>query len=176
MESIEEPPPQERGSDEAEPGIDTRHSAPPPTPQDGVSRPLTRDAAAELIGALMKGVHPRTGEILPEDGPLNDPDVLRALFIALQVLQAEKHSPRARATPNNAGQPWLVEDDRLLLELFDSGSSIGDLALHFQRSLGAIKSRLIRLGRIQPDGLQHVTTEQTRPVTGTTGTSISHRT
>ena len=45
-----------------------------------------------------------------------------------------------------AGQPWKVEDDLRLRELFLEGTSITQLSKEFNRTQGAIKARLKKLG------------------------------
>ena len=47
---------------------------------------------------------------------------------------------------NYAGQPWKVEDDLRLRELFLEGTSIPQLAQEFHRTQGSIRSRLKKLG------------------------------
>lgn len=113
-------------------------------------RQLVPQHAAHIIRALITGVNPRTGELLPEDGPLNEPDVLRALFLAVEAL--EGRALRAiKPGPPNRGARWTREDDEKLLELFDSGMKISSLAQRFGRTRGAITSRLVKLDRLEPD-------------------------
>ncbi|SIO45709.1 hypothetical protein [Paraburkholderia phenazinium] len=42
--------------------------------------------AKEVIDLLARGIAPTTGEILPEDGPLSDVRVVRALLLASNAL------------------------------------------------------------------------------------------
>lgn len=49
----------------------------------------------------------------------------------------------------NAYIPWEEEADKLLCRMFDEGNSIALLAEIFERSKGAIKSRLKKLGKIE---------------------------
>lgn len=44
------------------------------------------------------------------------------------------------------GQSWSAEEERTLYDLTVSGASLSDICLKHQRSLGAIKSRQVRLG------------------------------
>lgn len=108
--------------------------------------------AADVLRALIRGVNPITGEALSDAGPLDEPDVLRALAAAVEALDSraaivKRQGPRAQ----NAGQPWSTEDDQRLVDLFDSGTKVKDLADNFGRTSGAITSRLARLGRLEPD-------------------------
>lgn len=74
--------------------------------------------AEEIINALANGINPITGEILPSDNVCNEPDVIRALYTAAELLkkQAEKEQ---RTKPANAGKRWTAEEDGLLAEMFD---------------------------------------------------------
>ena len=47
---------------------------------------------------------------------------------------------------SQAGQPWKVEDDLRLRELFLKGTTVAQLAKEFNRTQGSIKARLKKLG------------------------------
>lgn len=51
----------------------------------------------------------------------------------------------------NAYRPWSKEDDAQLTELFREQASVASLVKTFGRQRGAIHSRLIRLGLVEPD-------------------------
>ena len=117
---------------------------------------MDREHAAASIRALINGVDPRTGELLPSDGPLTDPDVLRALFAAVEALQ--ERQPRTkqgtRNAPPNAGLPWSPEDHETLLQRWEAGAPIAELAHHFGRTTLGVTSRLVRFGRLEPEAIQ----------------------
>ena len=46
--------------------------------------------ARELLSILADGIDPFTGEILPEDHVCNEPDMIRALHLAVQHLEMSK--------------------------------------------------------------------------------------
>lgn len=50
-----------------------------------------------------------------------------------------------RKTFQQAYMPWTKEDDLLLAKLFDGGRSIEELAKHFKRKNGAIRSRIEKI-------------------------------
>ncbi len=50
-----------------------------------------------------------------------------------------------------AYKPWSKEDDARLTELFRNSASVSALVKEFGRQRGAINSRLIRLGLVEPD-------------------------
>lgn len=106
--------------------------------------------AKELLKLLADGVNPATGEVLSSADSCNQPDVIRALHFAVLLLEkAEKTKKRERRLPENAGKPWLQEDDAKLVQMFEEGRSKGDICDYFKRTEGGIASRLVRLGIIQ---------------------------
>lgn len=115
---------------------------------------MTPKEAKQVLEVLARGIDPETGEVLPQDSPVNSPHVIRALFMAVMALEQAGEKPvRAKAEgPGNAGKSWSPEEDEKLLAAFDAGSEVSALAKAHQRTAGAIKSRLIRHGRLQADG------------------------
>src|SRR5215213_146990 len=88
--------------------------------------------ARQIIDTLAQGIHPVTGEAMPEDSPYNAPAVIRALFAVSQALDGNAPPPpkpiRVRAAPPvNAGKPWAEEDDALLVTGFDKGDDLKTL-------------------------------------------------
>jgi len=106
--------------------------------------------AQAIIDALANGVDPETGEVLPSDGALGHAQVVRALFVASKALSESAQRSRLEATrPGKAGKPWSQDEDAQLLQAFDGGAEPRDLASRHERSAGGIRSRLVRLGRLQ---------------------------
>ncbi|HVZ42763.1 MAG TPA: hypothetical protein VHA82_03050 [Ramlibacter sp.] len=116
-------------------------------------------AARQIIDTLAQGVHPVTGEVMPEDSPYNAPPVIRALFTVSQALEegllkVPKPAPvpvpvRVRAAPPvNAGKPWSSEDDAQLQAAFDEGTDLKALADKLGRTRFGIEQRLIKLGKM----------------------------
>lgn len=104
--------------------------------------------AKEIIAALADGVNPLTGEILPSSDSCNQADVVRALHAVLEEL--DKTSDRQmKARPENAGNPWSVDEDAQLLYAYRNGQRVFEIAKIHQRSTGAIKARLVKLGEIR---------------------------
>ena len=105
--------------------------------------------AKEIIEALANGINPETGEILPAQSNFNSPQVIRALFAATKALErAVKRAERNDTLPTNAGRSWSEIEDKELLASFDAGAPVKKIAAKHGRTLGAIASRLVRLGRI----------------------------
>jgi len=86
---------------------------------------------------------------LGEDSPVHSRHVIRALFMAANALADAAAAKKPRELPANVGKPWTAEEDQLLCEGFDGGLSVAELAGKHQRANGGVRSRLIRLGRIE---------------------------
>lgn len=116
---------------------------------------MDRQHAAATLRALLDGVDPRTGEVLPADSPLNDPQVLRALFAAVEALNERPQQKRERTGPPNAGAAWSPEDHERLLRRWDANDrNIEELAKQFGRTPLGITSRLVRYGRLEPEAIE----------------------
>jgi LmbE family N-acetylglucosaminyl deacetylase len=105
--------------------------------------------ALEIITHLADGIDPHTGEVLPATSPYQHPDTVRALYAAIKALEHQREANRRQKDlPANAGNPWTEEEEQRLVAGYDDGTSIKDLAAKHQRTEGAIKARLARLGKI----------------------------
>jgi hypothetical protein len=107
--------------------------------------------ARQILETLANGVDPSTGEVLAERSPFNDLQVIRALFYAVRELEKLQKAARPRSQLANAGKPWAKEEDASLVEAFDAGTPINELAERHRRTKGAIQSRLMRHGRLQAE-------------------------
>jgi hypothetical protein len=108
--------------------------------------------ARQIIDTLAQGIHPVTGEAMPEDSPYNAPPVIRALFTVSRALEAgeaaaEPARPR-RPLPPNAGKPWSAQEDAALETAFDAGIAMKQLAGELGRTLFAVEQRLVRIGKV----------------------------
>jgi len=115
---------------------------------------MEKAAAVKIIQQLADGIDPQTGKTFHADSPYQQPDTVRALFMALQALD-ERPAPKARPAanenaPQNSGKPWSDEEDHALAAAFDAGKKIPELATSHQRSRFAIEARLGKLGKIEP--------------------------
>jgi len=114
--------------------------------------------AKETIEILADGINPSTGEVLPREGPYNDPAVIRALFTILDSIKAIRPPGRTveqrqndnveNGKPRNAGLQWTTELRTEAAEKFKQGSSVHELADSFERTPGAITSELVKQGLI----------------------------
>lgn len=116
--------------------------------------------AKNIVTALINGIDPTTGEVLPEGSPYNNPQVIRALFNVLDALNVKKQPKKTfeekqqdnikAGRPKNAGLSWDDELKELLASTFQNGASIDELATNFERTKGSIVSELTRQGLIEP--------------------------
>ena len=97
--------------------------------------------AALILKRLADGLDVATGEPLPPESQYNRPEAIRALFTAIEALEAKDSPPKA-------GGPWSAEEEIRLVRGFDAGTAIQDLAAAHERTAGAIRSRLVKLGKI----------------------------
>jgi hypothetical protein len=108
--------------------------------------------AAEILKSLAAGVDPSGGASLAADGPLQSPDVVRALFIAAETLETRTRLARRNANlPRNAGKPWSGEEDERLLAGFDGGVALEALAAAHERTRAGIEARLVKHGRLEAE-------------------------
>ena len=109
-------------------------------------------AARQIIDTLAQGIHPVTGEVMPEDSPYNAPPVIRALFAVSQALDGQAAPPAKprRELPPNAGKPWAPQEDGKLESAFAAGIDLRDIAQELGRTSWAVEARLVKLGKLPP--------------------------
>jgi hypothetical protein len=106
--------------------------------------------ARQIIDTLAQGIHPVTGEAMPEDSPYNAPPVIRALFTVSQALAEQQSIAPATVhrAPVNAGKSWSAEEDAELVTGFERGAELKDLAAELGRTRFGVEQRLMKLGKI----------------------------
>ena len=126
---------------------------------------MTLTEAQRIIQSLADGCDPFTGTRLPSDSVLQHPDVIRALCTAALTLKPtpQRTGRISSTTPANQGKPWTALEDKQLCDAFDAKTPIRQLAAQHQRTTGAIKTRLGRLGRVVPPP-EPVTSTRTYPL------------
>jgi hypothetical protein len=109
---------------------------------------MDRQHVITVLESLANGIDPGTGARIPLE-TYHSPDTIRALFTATTLLKSNG-SPKSSTKLTSAGAPWSAEEDARACSEFDAGMSIAQIALQHGRSSGAITSRLVKLGRIDP--------------------------
>jgi hypothetical protein len=111
--------------------------------------------ARQIIDTLAQGIHPITGEAMPEDSPYNAPPVIRALHAVSRALEAGAGEASAaepnrarRALPPNAGKAWSAQEDAALATAFDAGIPMKQVAQELGRTQFAVEQRLIKIGKV----------------------------
>ncbi len=107
-----------------------------------------RNDARQVLRQLALGVDPRSGQPLGKSDLLQDAEVIRAFFLAVEALTdydvlpppdtREKHLRRA-------GLPWSEEEDEQLRREFADGMNLQLITEKHYRTQGAISSRLVHL-------------------------------
>ncbi len=114
---------------------------------------MDRQRVITVLEKLAFGIDPATGEAIPYQA-FNAAEVVRALFMATLLKEADappqRGGKRAPTKLTAAGAPWTQEEDERLCREFDRGMTTAQIALEHGRSSGAITSRLVKLGRIDP--------------------------
>ena len=124
---------------------------------------MSIDTHLKIIEALANGIDPATGEVLAKESPYNNPDVIRALFAAINHIKGSlTKQPKVKKTieqkqsenienslPKNAGLPWTDEQKNDLAAQFSAGESFTNLAEIHGRTKGAITSELRKQGLIE---------------------------
>lgn len=108
--------------------------------------------ALDIVTALANGVNPLTGEALAQDSIYQAGDVIRALYVATQALRNRRHRRVRSAQVANAGTPWSEEEEQRLLEQFDAGVTLAEMASQHERTVAGVQARLERLGRLPAAG------------------------
>ncbi len=102
---------------------------------------MNTSEAIQVIRALADGVNPVTGEVFPEDSPYQEPQIIRALFLALDTL-AKEETKSKRPRPENAGALWDQSEDDELAREFDSGDTVREVAAD-TRERTALSARVL---------------------------------
>ena len=113
------------------------------------------DKTLAIVAALADGRDPNSGEPLAATDTCQQPDVIRALARARDLVEREVRRERALqrsrlSLPSNTGKSWTDEEDRALVQRFRTGASIADMATLHARTPGSIRARLEKLGQMQP--------------------------
>jgi hypothetical protein len=105
--------------------------------------------ALAVVRSLANGVDPESGEIFPPESAYQRPQVVRALYEAATALErVERFERRKAQMPAKTGEPWSEDEDRRLLASFDAGRALQELAAAHERTMGAVRARLLKYGRI----------------------------
>lgn len=141
---------------------------------------MTSQNALGILEQLLIGVHPFTGEILPDDHVFSEPDVLRALYLAILALRKDAPAsppvrlPAQQSAANqqpfppqsaedvkslplnrkngrpNAGRAWSREEDELLRAFCRQELTVDEICRRLDRRPRGVIRRMTLL-RLLPD-------------------------
>ena|SRR5258708_37861967 len=107
------------------------------------------EEAIRILEALADGRDPDTGVSLSSDNVYQRPQVVRALYTAIQELKRSGQTDgQAKAARGNAGKPWDTAEEAELLQEFAGGQSLPEMAKKHGRTVAAIHGRLYLLGKL----------------------------
>lgn len=110
---------------------------------------MENSEALRIIKILADGIDPTTGEVFPLDSSYQHPNVIRALYAAVLVMERQAvREAKSNRLPPNAGKPWDSIEERKVVEAFKNGISIPEIARKHNRTPGAIEARLSKNGLI----------------------------
>ncbi len=101
--------------------------------------------AIAVVQKLAGGTDPDRGDRPTGADDLEQPDTIRALHLALEVMRE-----RARR-PTNSGRPWTVEHEARIAAGHAEGRTAAELARTVGRTSMAVQARLVRLGLLDAD-------------------------
>lgn len=102
----------------------------------------------DVLNTLLTGANPETGEILPEDHLLHNPQIKDALQTSLRVISAirlqvaDSGLPLTRSGRLNASRPWTAEDLHALRHLYESGVTVDEIARLTHRRARGVRLQL----------------------------------
>ena len=110
---------------------------------------MNQTDALSVVRSLANGVDPESGEVFPADSVYQRAQTVRALYAAAEALEkSERFERRKQQLPPKTGEPWTEDEDRKLLAAFDAGRALQELAAAHERTIGAVRARLLKYGRI----------------------------
>jgi DNA-binding CsgD family transcriptional regulator len=121
----------------------------PPEALDIPNALMDADEAAWFLELLAAGIDPHTGKRLGGDSLLSTPDTVRALRAGVISLRGGPPRQHLRDRMAQAGKAWHTAEEDTLTREFESGANMAEIASAHGRTPGAIRSRLIRMGKIE---------------------------
>jgi hypothetical protein len=108
---------------------------------------MTKKQAIDILSGLADGYNPATGEALERGNVCLNTNVRQALDVAVETLK-KAVAREIKVNPVSAGSAWTPELDKELKALHKKNWTVKQLAERYDRTTGAIKSRLAKLNTI----------------------------
>ena len=105
--------------------------------------------ALAVVRSLANGVDPESGEVFTPEQRLSAAAGRAGAVRSGRGARAHRALRAASAQmPPKTGEPWSEDEDRKLLAAFDAGRALQELAAAHERTMGAVRARLLKYGRI----------------------------
>lgn len=105
------------------------------------------EEAILILETLLSGINPDTGEVISSKNIYSSTKVRQAInFVIIQL-----DSKRGKIKYPNSGKVWEKEEDLSLSKEFYEDIPLHEISKIHGRTLGAINSRLLKLGLIEKD-------------------------
>ena len=106
--------------------------------------------ALAVVRSLANGVDPESGEVFPPDSAYQRPLVVRALYEAAAALERMERFERRKAQMPREDRRAVDARTRIAScsPAFDAGRALQELAAAHERTMGAVRARLLKYGRI----------------------------
>lgn len=111
------------------------------------------EKALQIVSLLADGIDPSTGEMFPPESPYQNPETVRALMLAATGLKRRNPGHRSRSLPGNVGRPWTAEQENALVEAFEQGKGLQEIAVALERTTRSLEFRLVKLGKMPAQAL-----------------------
>jgi len=116
---------------------------------------MDTNKSIKIVEALANGIDPTTGEKFPPHSPYNNPEVIRGLYHALEIVRSHRQKTKMtleekqqanidKGLSRNAGLPWEDEQREYVATNFKQGDTVDQLASKLERTKGAIIAELQR--------------------------------
>ncbi|MBV9148498.1 MAG: hypothetical protein JO024_01430 [Candidatus Eremiobacteraeota bacterium] len=92
--------------------------------------------------------------LLKIDALLQEATMLVTAARSGQPISTDGRYAKVRKEHPNTGKPWSTEADDELRKLFESGNTVEDLAIYFQRTQNGVRARLVKLGLLDEGQFQ----------------------
>jgi hypothetical protein len=109
------------------------------------------DEALRIVRALADGLDPQTGKECASNSLVRNAQVVIALHRAVGAMEAQSERDRTKKMqPGNAFRWWSKAEEAQVCKELQDGLDLVDIARKHNRTVPAVVTRLIKLGKISP--------------------------
>jgi len=108
------------------------------------------DKYINIIELLTLGKNPHTELKLGEQDLFLNNEINRALRVAICGLkELKRKEEKYSKLPKNNGKLWIIDEEDKLIDEFNMGEKIDEIARNHKRTVGAIRSKLVHMGLVE---------------------------